>query len=91
MGKATARAKMPTSVKYRCLSLNLDYIMGFISEHICGLIWIHNICSVEDERAWNHFYDIIFLDPVTTPHFAQFQLMWLHCTSRTLVTTLVSV
>jgi len=27
-------------------------------------------------------YDIIFLDPVTTRHFSQFQLMWPHCRSR---------
>jgi len=27
-------------------------------------------------------FDIIFLDPVTTCHFSQFQLMWLHRRSR---------
>jgi len=35
-----------------------------------------------DERAWDLFYDIIFLDPVMTRHFSQFQLMWPHGRSR---------
>jgi hypothetical protein len=75
-GKGKARAKLPTSVINRRLSLDQDCIKGFISEHIRGLIWIYNVCGVKDERAWNLFYDIIFLDPVTTRHFSQFQLMW---------------
>jgi hypothetical protein len=56
--------------------------MGFISEHIRGLICIYNLCRVKDERAWDPFYHIIFLDPVTTCHFSQFQLMWPHRRSR---------
>jgi hypothetical protein len=81
-GKATARAKMPTSVINRRLSLDRDCIKGFISEHIRGLIRIYEVCGVKDERAWDLFYDIIFLDPVTTRHFSPLQLMWPHCTSR---------
>jgi len=81
-GKATARAKMPTSVINRRVSLDRDRIKGFISEHIRGLIWIYNVRGVKDERAWDIFYDIIFLDPVTTRHFSQFQLMWPHRRSR---------
>src|SRR5882757_9822566 len=81
-GKATARAKMPTSVINRRLSLDRDRIKGFISEHIRGLIRIYNVCGVKDERAWDLFYDIIFLDPVTTCHFSQFQLMWPNLSSR---------
>jgi len=81
-GKATARAKMPTSVINRRLSLDRDRIKGFISEHIRGLIRIYNICGVNDERAWDLFYDIIFLDPVTTRHFSQFKRMWPHRRSR---------
>ena len=81
-GKATARAKMPTSVINRRLSLDRDRIKGFVSEHIRGLIRIYNVCGVKDERAWDLFYDIIFLDPVTTRHFSQFQLMWPHRRSR---------
>jgi hypothetical protein len=73
---------MPTSVIHQGLSLDRDQIMAFISEHICGLIQIYNLCGVEDERAWDFFYDIIFPDPVTTRHFAQFQLMWPHRRSR---------
>jgi hypothetical protein len=37
---------------------------------------------VKDERAWDIFYDITFLDPVTTHHFSQFQLMWPHRRNR---------
>jgi len=81
-GKATARAKMPTSVINRHLSLDWDRIKGLNSEHSRGLIRIYNVRGVKDERAWDLFYDIIFLDPVTTRHFSQFQLMWPHHRSR---------
>jgi hypothetical protein len=77
-----ARAKMLTSVINRPLSLHRDRIKGFISEHIRGLIRLYNVWGVKDERAWDLIYDIIFLDPVTTSHFSQFQLMWLHRRSR---------
>jgi len=77
-----ARAKMPTSVINRRLSLHRDRINGFISEHISGLIRIYNVCSIKDERAWDLFYDIIFLYLVTTHHISQFQLMWPHRRSR---------
>jgi hypothetical protein len=73
---------MPTSVINRRLSLDLDRNMGFILEHIRGLIRIYNICGVKDVRARDLFYDIIFLDPVTTRNFSQFQLMWPHRRSR---------
>jgi len=59
-----------------------DRIQRSILEYIPGLIWIYNHCSVIDERAWDVVYDIIFLDPVTTHHFSQFQLMWPHRSSR---------
>ena len=81
-GKGTARAKMPKSVINRCVSLDRDCIQGFISEHIRGLIRIYNVCGIKDERDWDLFYNIIFLDPVTTRHFSQFQLMWPQCRSR---------
>jgi len=80
--KATARAKMPTSVINRCLLLDRDRIKGFILQHVCGLIRIYNVCGVKDDRAWDLFYDIIFLDPVTTRNFSQFQLMSPHHRSR---------
>jgi len=69
-GKGKARAKMPTSVINQRLSLNRDRIKRFISEHIRGLIQIYNVRSVKDERAWDLFCDIIFLDPVTTRYFS---------------------
>jgi hypothetical protein len=80
--KGKARAKIPTADINRHLSLDRDRITGFISEHIRGLIQINNGHGVKDERAWDLFYDIIFLHPVTTRHFAQFQLMWPHRRSR---------
>ena len=42
------------------------------------------MCGVKDEREWDLFYDIIFLDPVKTRHFSQFQLMWPYRRSRSL-------
>jgi len=81
-GKVKARAKMPTSVINQCLSLDRDRMGGFISQHIGGLIQIYNVCGGKDEMAWDLLYDIILLDPVTTRHFSQFQLMWSHRRSR---------
>jgi hypothetical protein len=81
-GKATAGAKMPTSVINRRLSLDRDRINGFLSEYIRGLIRIYIVCGVKDERAWDLFNDIIFLDLVTTRHFSQFPLLWPHRRSR---------
>jgi len=80
--KGKARAKMPTSVVNRRLSLDPDRIKGFISEDILGRIQIYNACDVKAERAWDLFYDIIFPDPVTTRQFSQLQLMWPHRRSR---------
>jgi len=81
-GNGKARAMMPTSVLNGRLSLDRDCIQGFISEHLGGLIWIYNFPGIKDERVWDLFYDIIILDPVTTRHFSQFQLMWPHGRSR---------
>ena len=80
--KGKARAKMPTMIINRRLSLDRDRIQGFISEHICALVRIYNVCSINDGTAWDLTYDIIFLDPVTTRHFAQFQVIWPHHRSR---------
>jgi hypothetical protein len=68
----------------RCLSLDQDRITGFLPEHISGLRTILNVYGVKDERAGVHFYDIIFLDPVTTRPILQFQLMSPHRRSRRL-------
>jgi len=73
---------MPTLFINRRLSLDRDRMKGFILEHIRGHIRIYNVCSVKDERAWDLFDDIIFLDPVTTRHLSQFQLTWPHHRSR---------
>jgi len=81
-GNAMARAKLPTSVINRRLSLDQERINVFISELIHGLIRIYNVSGIKDERSWDLFYDIIFLDPVTARHFSQFQLMWPHHRSR---------
>jgi len=80
--KATARAQMPTLVLNPHLLLDREHQKGYISQHIRGFIWINNVCGVKDERAWDLFYDIIFLHPVMTRHVSQFYLMWPHCRSR---------
>jgi hypothetical protein len=67
---------MPTSVIHRHLSLDRDRIKVFISENICRLIRIYDVCGIKDERAWDLVYGIIFRDPVTTRHFSHFQLRW---------------
>jgi hypothetical protein len=77
-GKGKARAKMTTSVINRRLSLDPARIKRFFSQHIRGPIRIYNVCGIQDERAWDLFYDIIFLDSVRTCHLSQFQLMWPH-------------
>jgi hypothetical protein len=81
-GVATATAKMPTSVIDRHLLLDQDNINKFIPEHNHELIQIYYACGVKDERALDLVYDMIFLDPVTTRHFSQFQLMWPRRRSR---------
>ena len=81
-GNATARAKTPTSVINRRLSLDWANIKVFISEHIRGLIGIYNVSSIQVERAWGLLYNMIFLDPVTTRHFSHFQRMWPNWRSR---------
>jgi len=78
----TTSSKMATSVINWPLLMDQDSITGFIPEHIRGLLLIYNVCRVRDERAWDLFYDIIILDPVTTRHFSQFQLIWPHHRSR---------
>jgi len=76
--KATARANMTTLVINRCLWLDRNRMEVFKLEQIHGLIVINNVSGVKDERAWDLFHDRIFLDPVTTRHFSQFQLLWQH-------------
>jgi len=81
-GKATAKAKMPTLVINRRLSLDRELINRFITRLVCGLVQIYNVCGIKDERAWDVFYDIIFIDPLTTCHFSTFQLVWPQRRSR---------
>jgi hypothetical protein len=80
--KGTASAHLPTWVINRLLSLDRDHIKGFNSEPICRLVRISNVCGIQDEWAWNLFYDIICLDPVTTRQVTKLQLIWLHRRSR---------
>jgi hypothetical protein len=60
--KATARGIVPTAVINRHLSFNWESIKGRISKLIIGLIQILHVCGVKNQRAWDIFYDIIFLD-----------------------------
>ena len=77
-GKGKARAMMSISVIHQHLNLDRDRIQGFILEHICGFIWIYNVCGVKDGWARDLIYEIILFDPVTTLHISQFQVRWLH-------------
>ncbi|KAF8539341.1 hypothetical protein BDD12DRAFT_838511 [Trichophaea hybrida] len=64
-------------------TLHLDgFAKQFMAEHIRGLIRMYAIHGVKDDGAIDLMYDILFLDPVTTRHFAQFQGMWKHRTSN---------
>jgi len=81
-GKGTGRAKMPTSGTNRHVSSDRDSMNGFLLDHIRGLIWIYNVGGVKDERAWDHLYEIILIDPVTICHFSRFKLMWPHHSRR---------
>ena len=47
MGKATARATMPTSFINWRLSLNVDHIKGLVSEHIHAPIRIPNVWGIK--------------------------------------------
>jgi hypothetical protein len=68
-GKDSATSEMPTSVINRRLLLVEDCKHGSVLEHIRGLIWISNVCAINDERASELFYHKIFLDPVMTWNF----------------------
>jgi hypothetical protein len=81
MGKAAGWATMPTSVTYRWLLLDRDFVPGFISENLSRHIWLGKICCFITERVWDLFHDIIFLNPVMARHISQFQLMWPHRSS----------
>jgi len=69
-------ARHPTATIDERLKFKGPGTKNFISEHIRALIRQYHIPGIKSERAWDLFYDIIFLDPVTTRHFAQFQGMW---------------
>jgi len=74
---------MPTSVINQRFSMDRDHLQQFVLELIRCVILIYNFCGVKVQRAWDLFYDIIFLDLVTTRHISQFQLMWPHRRSKT--------
>ena len=76
--KGNCYGTMPTAVINRCLLLDCDHIVGIILEHVRGFIQINKVCSFKDQYAWDLFYDIIILDPVTTHHVSHFRLMWQH-------------
>lgn len=74
--KAPSIPSKTDSIKER---LHLDgFIKQLIAEHIRALIRIYAIGGVKDPEALDLMYDILFIDPVTTRHFWQFQGMWKH-------------
>ena len=52
-GKENTTATMHTLVVSRWLWLDRDHIQGFISNHICALIWLCNVCGIKNEREWD--------------------------------------
>jgi len=71
-GMGSVPGNMPISVINQCLSLDQQCIKEFISELICALIQVYNVCGLKDGRVWVHLYDIIFRNPVMTYPFSQF-------------------
>ena len=53
-----------------------------MAEHIRGLIRTYAISGMKDPGTEGLIWDIMFIDPVTMRHFAQFQEMWKHRQSR---------
>jgi hypothetical protein len=66
--KATGRAKLPTSVMNQHLLLDWDHMKEFTPEHLCELMRIYHVCSLEEERAQGLLDDIVFLNSITTCH-----------------------
>lgn len=60
---------MPTLVINRSLSLDWDSIKGFLALLFRGLMRISNDCGVNQNSAWDKFYEIMFCDPVMIHHF----------------------
>jgi hypothetical protein len=54
-GQAPARAKIPTLVTNPRQLLDRDPKMGFNPDHICGPLWIYNVCGIKEEMAWDLF------------------------------------
>jgi hypothetical protein len=47
-----------------------------LSEHIRAMIRMYGIGGIKDGATEQLFYEILFLDPLTTRHFGRFQRMW---------------
>jgi hypothetical protein len=74
-----AKLKKPTTAMIdRHLGFEKPRTKALMSEQIRALIRIYHISGIKSERAWDLLYDVLFLDPVTTRHFSQFQPMWEH-------------
>jgi hypothetical protein len=77
-GPRRKKLKKPTTKEIdRFLRFNKPRTKSLMSEHIRPMIRMYHISGIKSERAWDLMHDILFLDPVTTRHFGQFQRMWL--------------
>jgi hypothetical protein len=51
---------------------------SLMAEHLRALIRIYSIGGIKDGAIEQLFYEILFLDPLTTHHLGRFQGMWEH-------------
>jgi hypothetical protein len=51
---------------------------SLMAEHLRAMIRMYGIGGIKDGAIEQLFYEILFLDPLTTRHFGRFQGMWEH-------------
>lgn len=73
--KKLAAAQSKTDTIKEQLQLE-GFSKAFIAEHIRALIRIYAIRGIKDPYATDLSYDIMFMDPTTSPHFHRFRDMW---------------
>jgi hypothetical protein len=57
------------------------FAKSIMAEQVRAMIRMYGMGGVKDGATDQLFYEILFLDPLTTQHFGRFQPMWEHCTS----------
>jgi hypothetical protein len=71
-----------TATAHLKAALDLDGpAKSLMVEHLLALIRIYSIGGIKDGAIERLFYEILFLDLLTTCHCCRFQGMWEHCVS----------